>query len=303
MARAQFEQALPYADVSDMVAERLSFPERALIVAVRCAATTARWRSSPGYRVQHSTVLGPTKGGIRYDPEVSLGECAALAIVDDVEVRAAAAAVRRREGRHPLRPARAVAARARAAHAPVHVGARARDRPADRHPGARHGDERADDGVDDGHVLDADGPRRAGGRDRQADLRRRLDLPPRGDRRRRRDDRRARVPAARLARSTSSAASCRASATSAASRHRSCTTRARTSSRSRTSRAASTTPARLDIPELHAYVVEHGSLEGYDGVRADHERGAARAAVRHARSSRRARTRSPTRTRRACTRS
>ena len=32
-----------------------------------------------GYRVQHSTVLGPTKGGIRYDPEVSLGECAALA--------------------------------------------------------------------------------------------------------------------------------------------------------------------------------------------------------------------------------
>jgi glutamate dehydrogenase (NAD(P)+) len=29
--------------------------------------------------VQHSSVLGPTKGGIRYDPEVSLGECAALA--------------------------------------------------------------------------------------------------------------------------------------------------------------------------------------------------------------------------------
>jgi glutamate dehydrogenase (NAD(P)+) len=32
-----------------------------------------------GYRVQHSSVLGPTKGGIRYDPAVSLGECAALA--------------------------------------------------------------------------------------------------------------------------------------------------------------------------------------------------------------------------------
>ena len=34
----------------------------------------------PGYRVQHSSVLGPTKGGIRYDPEVTLGECAALAV-------------------------------------------------------------------------------------------------------------------------------------------------------------------------------------------------------------------------------
>src|SRR3989440_3251075 len=33
-----------------------------------------------GYRVQHSSVLGPTKGGIRYDSEVSLGECAALAV-------------------------------------------------------------------------------------------------------------------------------------------------------------------------------------------------------------------------------
>jgi glutamate dehydrogenase (NAD(P)+) len=37
-------------------------------------------RVFPAYRVQHSTVLGPTKGGIRYDAEVSLGECAALAM-------------------------------------------------------------------------------------------------------------------------------------------------------------------------------------------------------------------------------
>jgi glutamate dehydrogenase (NAD(P)+) len=34
----------------------------------------------PAYRVQHSSVLGPTKGGVRYDPDVSLGECAALAV-------------------------------------------------------------------------------------------------------------------------------------------------------------------------------------------------------------------------------
>ena len=37
-------------------------------------------RSFPAYRVQHSSVLGPTKGGIRYDEEVNLGECAALAM-------------------------------------------------------------------------------------------------------------------------------------------------------------------------------------------------------------------------------
>jgi glutamate dehydrogenase (NAD(P)+) len=79
MARAQFEQALPYADVSDLVAERLNFPERAVIVSVPLRRDDGKIKIFPGYRVQHSTVLGPTKGGIRYDPEVTLGECAALA--------------------------------------------------------------------------------------------------------------------------------------------------------------------------------------------------------------------------------
>jgi glutamate dehydrogenase (NAD(P)+) len=79
MARAQFEQALPYAGVSAMVAERLSFPERAVIMSVPLHRDDGTMEIFAGYRVQHSTVLGPTKGGIRYDPDVSLGECAALA--------------------------------------------------------------------------------------------------------------------------------------------------------------------------------------------------------------------------------
>jgi len=79
MAQTQFEQALPYADVSEMVAERLRFPERAVIVTVPVRRDDVSIEIFPGYRVQHSTVLGPTKGGMRYDPEVSLGECAALA--------------------------------------------------------------------------------------------------------------------------------------------------------------------------------------------------------------------------------
>ena len=79
MARAQFEQSLPFADVSDMVVERLSFPERALMTSIPMRRDDGTIKIFAGYRVQHSTVLGPTKGGIRYDPEVSLGECAALA--------------------------------------------------------------------------------------------------------------------------------------------------------------------------------------------------------------------------------
>lgn len=79
MARAQFAQAVPHADVSPMVVERLSFPERAVMVSVPLHRDDGSLEIFPGYRVQHSTVLGPTKGGIRYDPDVSLGECAALA--------------------------------------------------------------------------------------------------------------------------------------------------------------------------------------------------------------------------------
>jgi glutamate dehydrogenase (NAD(P)+) len=79
-ALAQYEQALPYADVEDFVAERLRYPERSLVVSVPVKLDSGRWTVFPGYRVQHSTVLGPTKGGVRYDSEVTLGECAALAM-------------------------------------------------------------------------------------------------------------------------------------------------------------------------------------------------------------------------------
>jgi glutamate dehydrogenase (NAD(P)+) len=79
-AIAQLEQALPPADVPDEVAERLRMPERAVVVAVPVRRDAGNLEVFPAYRVQHSTVLGPTKGGIRYDPEVTLGECAALAM-------------------------------------------------------------------------------------------------------------------------------------------------------------------------------------------------------------------------------
>ena len=79
-AETQFEQALPHADVSPVVAARLRFPERAVMVSVPVQLDDGTVAVFPGYRVQHSSVLGPTKGGIRYDPEVSLGECAALAV-------------------------------------------------------------------------------------------------------------------------------------------------------------------------------------------------------------------------------
>ena len=79
-AMAQFDQAVPHADIDAAVAERLRYPERSIIVSVPVRLDDGSRTVFPGYRVQHSSVLGPTKGGIRYDREVSLGECAALAV-------------------------------------------------------------------------------------------------------------------------------------------------------------------------------------------------------------------------------
>src|SRR5438270_10561241 len=79
-ARSQLEQALPQADIPEWVAERLRYPERALILTLPVKLDDGAVRSFPAYRVQHSSVLGPTKGGVRYDAEVNLGECAALAM-------------------------------------------------------------------------------------------------------------------------------------------------------------------------------------------------------------------------------
>ena len=80
MAVAQFDEAVPVAGIPEDIAERLRFPERSTIVSIPVRMDDGRRVVFAGYRVQHSSIIGPTKGGIRYDAEVTLGECAALAM-------------------------------------------------------------------------------------------------------------------------------------------------------------------------------------------------------------------------------
>lgn len=75
----------------DVAAERLKleaplrtllrYPKRKLIVVFPVAMDDGSVQHFEGYRVQHHPVLGPTKGGIRYHPDVSLEEVEALAIL------------------------------------------------------------------------------------------------------------------------------------------------------------------------------------------------------------------------------
>lgn len=61
--------------------ERLRYPRRALVVSVPTLMDDGHTEVFIGYRVHHNTVLGPTKGGIRYHPGVTLGEVTALAML------------------------------------------------------------------------------------------------------------------------------------------------------------------------------------------------------------------------------
>src|SRR5262245_42018015 len=79
-ALGQFDGALPSAGIDPFVAEVLRYPERGLATSIPVRLDDGSLGVYPGYRVQHSSVLGPTKGGIRYDKAVTLGECAALAM-------------------------------------------------------------------------------------------------------------------------------------------------------------------------------------------------------------------------------
>lgn len=80
LAVAQFDQAAELMGLDSNLHERLKFPQRSLVVSIPILMDDGRVEVYTGYRVQHDSSRGPSKGGIRYHPEVSLGEVAALAM-------------------------------------------------------------------------------------------------------------------------------------------------------------------------------------------------------------------------------
>ena len=80
MAARQFDLAADYLQIPVDDRDRLKYPKRSITVAIPIHRYDGRTEVFTGYRVQHHLTLGPTKGGIRYHPDVALGEVAALAM-------------------------------------------------------------------------------------------------------------------------------------------------------------------------------------------------------------------------------
>src|SRR5215472_2273765 len=80
MACQQFEQVADLLQIPESERGRLKYPKRSMSVALPVHMDDGTTKVFFGYRVQHHLTLGPTKGGLRYHPDVALGEVAALAM-------------------------------------------------------------------------------------------------------------------------------------------------------------------------------------------------------------------------------
>src|SRR5574341_1584001 len=80
MALRQFNHAADHLTLKRGIRDFLVLPHRELTVNFPVQMDDGAAQVFTGYRVHHSTVLGPTKGGIRYAPEVDLDEVRALAM-------------------------------------------------------------------------------------------------------------------------------------------------------------------------------------------------------------------------------
>lgn len=80
LAVAQFDQAAEVMGLDPDLRERLKLPQRSLVVSIPVRMDDGHVEVFTGYRVQHDSSRGPSKGGVRYHPDVNLGEVAALAM-------------------------------------------------------------------------------------------------------------------------------------------------------------------------------------------------------------------------------
>ncbi len=75
----QFDEAAARLNIEPAMLEIIKQPRRAVIVKLPILMDDGKFRMFTGYRVQHSIIRGPAKGGIRYHPDVNLDEVSALA--------------------------------------------------------------------------------------------------------------------------------------------------------------------------------------------------------------------------------
>jgi glutamate dehydrogenase (NAD(P)+) len=79
-ALKQYDRAVSYLDFPEGLAEFMKWPKRELTVNFPVRLDNGQVQVFTGFRIHHNTVLGPSKGGIRYSLHVNQDEVRALAM-------------------------------------------------------------------------------------------------------------------------------------------------------------------------------------------------------------------------------
>jgi glutamate dehydrogenase (NAD(P)+) len=80
MACRQFDQAADAINLPDNIRDRTKYPRRCIAVSLPVRRRDGSVTVFEGYRVQHNLSTGPSKGGIRFHQDVTIGEVAALSM-------------------------------------------------------------------------------------------------------------------------------------------------------------------------------------------------------------------------------
>ncbi len=80
MACRQFDTAADAINLPEHIRDRTKYPRRCMAVALPISRDDGSVTVFEGYRVQHSVSTGPSKGGVRYHQDVTIGEVAALSM-------------------------------------------------------------------------------------------------------------------------------------------------------------------------------------------------------------------------------
>ena len=80
MAKEQFGTIADHLGIPLDERDRLLYPKRAITVSIPIHMDDGTTAVFEGYRVQHHLTLGPTKGGVRFAPNVDIGEVGALSV-------------------------------------------------------------------------------------------------------------------------------------------------------------------------------------------------------------------------------
>ena len=80
MAQQQLLDAVTALKMDERVYEILKNPMRVMEISIPVRMNDCTVKTFIGYRAQHTDVMGPTKGGIRFHPNVTMDEVKALSL-------------------------------------------------------------------------------------------------------------------------------------------------------------------------------------------------------------------------------